>query len=149
MTEGEHPDIQPADYKTLAAREIWIKPANQGRLARASAGFRWNPEERRLLWITSVGGAVGSLVVLLIVGLAVGIDRWKPSGGKAGTVRAQDIEQLVTLIIVAGLLGALAFRGWRKRQPFDRTFDLWKRIMWLAAVALILLALVGRAAGIH
>jgi hypothetical protein len=64
--------------------EIWIKPAEHGRLTKISRGFRWTAEERRLLWITAIGGAIGSLVTLQVVGLAVVIDRWKPSGGKAG-----------------------------------------------------------------
>lgn len=129
--------------------EIWIKPAQHGRLTKISTGFRWTPEERRLLWITAIGGAIGSLVTLLVVGLAVAIDRWKPPGGKAREVHDQNIEQIVLGVIIVGLLASFALRGWRRRQPFDRSFHQWQRFMWLALAGLVLLALVGRAAGIH
>jgi hypothetical protein len=151
MTEGEQQDIQPTDYKSLAAREIWIKPAGHGRLARVSAGFRWTSEERRLLWITAVGGAIGSLVTLLVVGLAVALDRLGSAApnNKAALAHQENLLDNVTVVAAVVLLVALAYRGWRRRQPFDRSFRQWQWTLWSLIGALIVLALVGRAAGIH
>lgn len=149
MTEGEQQDTQSADYKSLAAKEIWIKPAARGSLARVSAGFRWTPEERRLLWITAVGGAIGSLATLLVVGLAVAGDRIGTTQNKPAQIRDDNIAIVGAVIVVIAVLAGFAFWAQRHRQSLDRAFRQWQRALWSLIIALLLLALVGRAAGIH
>jgi hypothetical protein len=117
----------------------------EARREMATPSHKWSPEDKRLLLITFAGGLAANLAAVLIVGMAIALDKQR---GKPTTSVPLDIVGIIVGALVLCLpIGAVT---WIIMRPRDAIRAI---LVGLGGVACLfgifwLLTLLGEAAGI-